>query len=450
MRTSRACRIFWLIPFLLAASCPPGLEAAIRSVTDCGDTGLPAQLRQAVNTASAGDTILVPACTIVLNAGALVVAQSVTVSGAGASDTLLSAGHQPGVSVLIVRTGIIVTLSGLSIQDGNAGTGGGIANLGTLIVTDSVIQANAATTSGGIDNQAGASLTLLNSTVAGNSAVANGGGIGNQGFLTIVNSTVSGNRAGALGGGVRNEGALSIVNSTIAVNTAATGGGLYNGAGNVALKNTIVANNTALLGADCRAVTSLSSAGHNLESGTTCGFTQAGDLGSRNPLLGPLQGNGGTTPTHALLAGSPAIDAGDAVGCPATDQRGVIRPQHGKCDIGAFEAEAAFASGSFSISPPSGNYVSTQTFDVVLLVNALGRTIVDTRATLDGADATAALARCLIAGTLLTGGVTARCPGVQGVFFVPGTHTISVTLQLSDGSILTDAVIWEVDANTEP
>src|SRR5438034_4401150 len=123
MRTSRPCRIFWLIPFLLAASCPAGLEAAIRNVTDCGDTGLPAQLRQAVNTASAGDTILVPACTIVLNAGALVVAQSVTVSGAGASDTLLSAGHQPGVSVLIVRTGIIVTLSGLSIQDGNAGTG---------------------------------------------------------------------------------------------------------------------------------------------------------------------------------------------------------------------------------------------------------------------------------------------------------------------------------------
>src|SRR5216117_1439627 len=195
MRTSRACRIFWLIPFLLAASCPPGLEAAIRSVTDCGDTGLPAQLRQVVNTASAGDTILVPACTIVLNAGALVVGQSVTVSGAGASGTLLSAAHQPGVSVLIVRAGIIVTLSGFSIQDGNAGTGGGIANLGTLIVTDSVIQSNAATTNGGIDNQAGASLTLLNSTVVGNSAVTNGGGIGNQGFLTLVNSTVSGNQA---------------------------------------------------------------------------------------------------------------------------------------------------------------------------------------------------------------------------------------------------------------
>ena len=87
---------------------------------------------------------------------------------------------------------------------------------------------------------------------------------------------------------------------------------------------------------------------------------------------------------------------------------------------------------------------------MVLLVNALGRTIVDTRATLDGADATAALARCLIAGTLLTGGVTARCPGVEGASLVPGTHTISVTLVLSDGSILTDTVIWEVDANTEP
>src|SRR5437773_10376789 len=152
MRTSRPCRIFWLIPFLLAASCP-GLEAAIRNVTDCGDTGLPAQLRQAVSSASAGDTILVPACTIVLSAGALVVGQSVTVSGAGASGTLLSAAHQPGVSVLIVRAGIIVTLSGFSIQDGNAGTGGGLAHLGALLVTDSGVQANAATSRRGFDNQ---------------------------------------------------------------------------------------------------------------------------------------------------------------------------------------------------------------------------------------------------------------------------------------------------------
>src|SRR5437867_7850424 len=174
MRTSRACRSFWLIPFLLAASCPPGLEAAIRSVTDCGDTGLPAQLRQVVNTASAGDTILVPACTIVLNAGALVVAQSVTVSGAGASDTLLSAGHQPGVSVLIVRTGIIVTLSGLSIPDGKAGNGGGNGNPGHPNLNQRRNQADRAADRRGNDKQAGPDPEPLNSTGGGNHAVTKG------------------------------------------------------------------------------------------------------------------------------------------------------------------------------------------------------------------------------------------------------------------------------------
>jgi len=56
-----------------------------------------------------------------------------------------------------------------------------------------------------------------------------------------------------------------------------------------------------------------------------------------NPLLGPLQNNGGQTQTHALLTGSPAIDAGTNTGCPTTDQRGIARPQGATCDIGAFE-----------------------------------------------------------------------------------------------------------------
>ena len=56
-----------------------------------------------------------------------------------------------------------------------------------------------------------------------------------------------------------------------------------------------------------------------------------------DPLLGPLQNNGGPTDTQALGAGSPAIDAGDPATCSATDQRGVARPQRARCDIGAFE-----------------------------------------------------------------------------------------------------------------
>ncbi|MGE0825951.1 MAG: choice-of-anchor Q domain-containing protein [Candidatus Binatia bacterium] len=87
----------------------------------------------------------------------------------------------------------------------------------------------------------------------------------------------------------------------------------------------------------------ITSLGHNLSSDTSCGLTRPGDLVGVDPLLGPLQDNGGPTLTHALLPGSPAIDAGDDLACPASDQRRAVRPQDGNgdslavCDIGAFE-----------------------------------------------------------------------------------------------------------------
>ncbi|MCS7222228.1 MAG: choice-of-anchor Q domain-containing protein [Anaerolineae bacterium] len=83
----------------------------------------------------------------------------------------------------------------------------------------------------------------------------------------------------------------------------------------------------------------MTSQGHNLSDDATCAawLTASGDLNHTDPRLGPLQDNGGPTPTHALLPGSPAINAGTNVGCPPTDQRGVPRPQGPRCDIGAFE-----------------------------------------------------------------------------------------------------------------
>jgi hypothetical protein len=81
----------------------------------------------------------------------------------------------------------------------------------------------------------------------------------------------------------------------------------------------------------------IESDGHNLDSDGSCFLTATGDLPKRNPLLGPLAFNGGPTETEALLAGSPAIDAGAADGCPQYDQRGVVRPQGAGCDIGAYE-----------------------------------------------------------------------------------------------------------------
>jgi transposase-like protein len=88
---------------------------------------------------------------------------------------------------------------------------------------------------------------------------------------------------------------------------------------------------------------SISSLGHNLTDDGTCAFTEPTDLIVADAMLGPLQDNGGSTETHDLLPGSvsipgsPAIDAGDNVNCPATDQRGVARPQGAACDIGAVE-----------------------------------------------------------------------------------------------------------------
>jgi hypothetical protein len=177
--------------------------------------------------------------------------------------------------------------------------------------------------------------------VSGNFAGHNSGGIFAGNGLDLENSTISGNSAGVQGGGLGG-GRLTLVNGTVANNNAPSGGGIA--AGFVpTLKGTLVADN---IGGDCMA--SVTSQGYNLDSDGSCGLVHPTDQLNQDPLLMPLADNGGSTQTHALGSGSPAIDGipaadcTDSTGAPlAVDQRGEPRPQGAGCDIGAYETTGA-------------------------------------------------------------------------------------------------------------
>jgi hypothetical protein len=256
-----------------------------------------------------------------------------------------------------------------------SGFGGGIYNSGgTLTITSSTVTGNgmqdqyggAILEGGGIYN-AGGKVAITRSTLSGNYLNGSyadgggsfyGGGIWTSGTMSITSSTVSGNYvtgdiSSGIGGGIYNVGVLTIASSTLSGNSAfglaeSLGGGIY---GNATLQDTIVAHNfiaNNFTRGNCQGT--ITSHGYNLSSDTTCAFSGPGDLNNTDPLLGPLKNNGGPTQMLALLAGSPAIDAGNPAGCvdPAgklltTDQRGQPRPDPEDagvgCDIGAYESQ---------------------------------------------------------------------------------------------------------------
>ena len=246
----------------------------------------------------------------------------------------------------------IITLINTTVRDNTGGYGGGIHNGGTLTLTNSTITGNSANSGlagrgGGIVNSSNGTVRLTNSTVSANTATELGGGIwDNGGTVSLTNTTISGNTATEAGGGIHNSGSLTLSNSTITGNLVETGrsGGIRKDSGTTKLLNTIIAGNTAPTAPDCSGIPT--SLGHNLIGNDTgCGFALVtGDLVNVGPLLSPLQDNGGSTLTHALLPGSPAIDAGDdsVLGPPhnlTTDQRGIPRLVGAHVDIGAYEAE---------------------------------------------------------------------------------------------------------------
>ena len=232
-----------------------------------------------------------------------------------------------------------LTLTDSTITNNSSSWGGGIATVGTLAVTYTTISGNSAVTQGGGGIAISGAATLSKSTVSGNISSV-GGGIQNFGRLALTNTTISGNIAINLGGGIQNAESLTLINSTISDNSAGEpGGGIHNGSGALTLTNSIIAHGDAGDACGGQGVTSL---GHNLDSDGTCGLSFAGDLSNTDPMLSPLQDNGGPTFTQALLTGSPAIDGGDdsVVDAPLvleSDQRGVARLLGAHVDIGTYE-----------------------------------------------------------------------------------------------------------------
>ena len=316
-------------------------------VTNTNDDG-PGSLRQALV-----DVVYNPAATVAFasnvvgtitltNAGLYVGAQ-MTIAGPGAN-VLTVNGNNVGSVFHVGASG--VTIAGLTISGGlSPFAGGGIYNQGQVTVSNCTITANASGASGGGLNNEG-TLTIIGSTVCSNSAVNMGGGIYSLGDMFLTNSTICNNSG--TGGGIYNDLTTFTAQScTIASNS---GGGVFSSTATpFQLGNTIAAANDsydvnglfASVGFNLIGDTNGSSGGPWLNSDLT-GSTAT----PRKPLLGPLQNNGGTTPTMALLAGSPAIDKGFSFGT-AIDQRKRTRPFDFSVitnasggdgsDIGAFE-----------------------------------------------------------------------------------------------------------------
>ncbi|WP_457490238.1 choice-of-anchor Q domain-containing protein [Thermostichus sp. MS-CIW-41] len=251
-------------------------------------------------------------------------------------------------------SGGTVTVTNAGIVNNGAGKeGGGIYNLGTTNISKTGISGNnVSEKGGGIYNGNGGKVTLNASEISFNNASKipfnnvnqEGGGIyvSSSSTVNITNSTLSGNSAGTKGGGIYNLGTSSLSFVTIASNSASEGGGIFNGA-TANLRNSIVANSTS--GGNCSNAGTLTPSGANLDTDGSCPGLTAVTSAALN--LGPLANNGGPTQTHALLAGSVAIDAVPAGQCtdlnssPVNqDQRGFSRPAGVRCDVGAYEEQA--------------------------------------------------------------------------------------------------------------
>jgi hypothetical protein len=373
-------RIFFRVLMILFVAgtvclyCPAFASGANRYVAksgsadsgDCASVASPClTIGYAINQANSGDTIRISAGTY--NEHDLNPAKDLNFYGAGMNDTILD-GTNSGKVIMagsynivindmtirngngsdgggIEQTGGTLLLTRVKVTNNTSSGGGGIYSAGQLNMTDCDVSSNTAYyAGGGLYLETGATGNLARVTISGNTSAGYGAGIFayDSTSLNLTNVTISGNTGEAYAAICTGTAVtINILNSTITGNNFIAGkycGGIAIWGGTTTIKNTIISGN----GSDDSNCCSGSSAtivsqGNNLDSSDSCNFRQIGDLHDTAPQLVALADNGGPTQTHALNNTSPAIDVGTNTGCPATDQRGMLRPQGTKCDIGAYE-----------------------------------------------------------------------------------------------------------------
>jgi hypothetical protein len=357
------------------------------------------------------DFIALGAGTYTSASGFTAPARTVSIAGPGASSTTIT--RSGAGNVLTVPTGATLALSGVTLSGATNGAGMSVSGTAVATLSNSAVTGNTSSANGGGIAFSGLTLNVSDTLIGGNSTTGNGGGVENSGAGTatlqqvlftqnvstgsggggaadasgavgttnLKNVTFTANQANADGGAVRSAmaGATTNLNNvTIAGNIAdhdntggGDGGGISNTGGTVNLGNSIVADNTATGGGapDCDSAVGspLTRTGYELiRDATGCTFgvgdSTTGYQTGVNPLLGVLAGNGGTLQTMTLLAGSPAVNAGNPASptgtggtCEPIDQRHRVRTSAAvvPCDLGALEIQPAICH-SFSQSTGMG------------------------------------------------------------------------------------------------
>ena len=351
----------------------------------------------------------------------------------GTSTSVISIGK--GITISGGWNSTFTTQSGYTTVDGQDSRNGIIisaaSSSGQVVIERFVVQNGYGATGAGIYASNGTTAIIKNSLIKGNHSTGNGGGIGAAtANLVLTNVTISGNTADAKGGGLYfdsyyNLMTLNVNYATIADNTSSDGGGVYFRVAGITgerkVQNTIITRNTAPTGPNCSGTISITS--HNFINNPAGCTVLSGDNYQEDPKISATLI--GVPGYYSFVGISPAIDTGDPVVCPATDQRGVARPIGSGCDIGAFERATVtgvpdsmiiYAGGyqrtdpGHAFSIPFAIYLSTSAGDAVSGINVT---------------------------------FTAPASGVSGTFTNTGTNSTTV---ISDSNGIATASIFTANA----